>query len=191
MHYDSEHGVKDNTGLFPKMTVLVLLVLVAATGLYLTLDWFAPEIFSKTAVEKQQIEDTARTTPPDENYRILRVPVAGIEREIVDKNTEDKIQLTQVANRIVLSGKARTLGVTPLETLRLSPLAGLGTVQVGSQIFVDLDGVRWAYKATALDQNVKPDASPQSDLTIYALSDDGKTAAVRVLAEKVGEVKIP
>jgi hypothetical protein len=189
MYYDYEKGVKRSVGLFSARAVAVLAVVLLVCGVYMAFDWLAPEIFASSAAEKSRIEDEAQRQPAAADSNKLRIPIIGLEVEIVDKNTDGKIQLTKQGDKLILSGRHRVLAVTPTETLRLSPLALLGDLQAGNQIFVDLSGSRTLYKTTEIQYQVKPQAAAGSDLTIYALNDDGSQAAVAVTAEKVGVVK--
>ncbi|MDR3125864.1 MAG: hypothetical protein LBU20_02235 [Candidatus Nomurabacteria bacterium] len=188
MHYDIDKGVKDTRGLFSRLTVVVLSGLLVLFGLYMTVNWFAPDIFYMVSNNHAAIENIVKNQPVVGD--ILRIPVLEIEREIVPKKAEGKIQLTEKNGRIILSGAWHSLGVTPFDTKFLSPLALSSRATPDMRIYVDLNGARLAYRATEVIKNSQPNPNPSQDLTIYALDNSGTTAAVEIRAEKLGEVKI-
>jgi hypothetical protein len=143
----------------------------------------------KSANEKAQIEDEIKNQSALADFNQLVIPSLGIKADITSKKADDKIQLSKNGNRLILSGYFRTLGVTPSDTLRLSPLALLSKITPDSQIFVDVAGERLVFKVTEINQQVKPNLGITSDLAIYALNQDGSLAEVAVLAQKVGTVQ--
>lgn len=188
MHYDIESGVTDNRGLFSKLTVIILLILLTLFGFYMVVNWFAPDIFFIASDNRSTIENIVKNQPVDDD--MLRVPLLEIEREIVPKKADGKIQISQKDNRIVLSGAAHTLGVTPFDTKKLSPLALLDRASDDMRVYVDLDGTRTTYQVKEVLEDTQPNLNPTDDLVIYALDNTGKTAVTEVRAEKLGEVKI-
>lgn len=190
MYYDEATGVKSNMGLFSKLTVGVLALLVVSAGVYLGIDYFAPEIFSMRADEKKALETKVKTEDVSGEYDFLRIPSIGLERQVMDKNTEGKIQITIQDKSIILSGRYRTLSVTPFDTIALSPLALAGDLQNGQMIYLDYKRERIAYEVESVERNQKPNSSAESDLVIYALNGDGSEAEVAVKAKKLGFVEI-
>ena len=188
MHYDIDSGAKDTRGLFSRLTVISITVVLEALGLYSLVNWFAPDIFFYVSDNRAAIENGGKTQPVAGD--MLRVPSLEIEREIVPKKADGLVQLTSQGDRLILSGAARSLGVTPFDTKNLSPLALLGRALPDTKIYLDFGGVRQAYRASEVFSGTQPSLSPASDLVIYALTPDGKTAVTEVRAEKLGEVKI-
>lgn len=190
MYYDQETGVKSNLGLFSKLTVVVLALLVVSAGVYLGVDYFAPEIFAMRTEDKKALETKIKTEEVNGEYDFLRIPSIGLERHVVEKNTEGKIQITVQGDSIILSGRHRTLSITPVDTIVLSPLALVGNLEPGQMIYLDYKRERIAYEVESVEENQKPSASAASDLVIYALNDDGSLAEVVVKAKKLGLVDI-
>jgi hypothetical protein len=188
MHYDVESGAKDTRGFFSKLTVVVLSVLVVLFGLYMTANWFAPDIFFMVSSNHLAIENIVKNQPVEGD--MLRIPLLEIEREVIPKKADGKLQISEKNGKLVLSGTAHSLGVTPFDTKFLSPLALLGRAKLDMRIYVDLDSTRWAYQVSEVLQNTQPSPNPTDDMVIYALDDTGKTAIVEVRAKKLGEVKI-
>jgi hypothetical protein len=181
--------VRDTRGLFSRLTVVVLSVLLILFGLYMTVNWFAPQISAMISSSSVGIENVVKNQPVQGD--MLRIPLLGIEREVVPKKADGKIQLTERGGKVVLSGSAHSLGVTPFDTKFLSPLALLGKAKADMRIYVDLSGARWAYQVKEVLFDSQPSQNPSDDLVIYALDSAGTTATYEVRAEKLGEVKIP
>lgn len=190
MYYDEETGAESRMGLFSKLTVIVLALLVVSAGVYLSVDYFAPEIFIMRADGKKALESKVKTEKVSGDYDFLRIPSIGLEREIMDKNTEGKIQITAKNETIILSGRYRTLGVTPQETIALSPLALTSSLKEGQMIYLDYRKERIAYEVERIEQDQKPNMASDGDLIIYALNDDGSQAVVAIKAKKLGQVQL-
>ncbi|MDR1196960.1 MAG: hypothetical protein LBL08_01650 [Candidatus Nomurabacteria bacterium] len=188
MHYDHEKGIKHLVGLFSKITVLILSVLLFLFGIYLAVDWFAPEIFSDSIEGKQALEEKVKNEQPDENQPELFIPSLGLEAEIVEKKADDKIQITKNDKQITLSGQERSLGITPAETLQRSVLALLKDIKTGAKIYVDIGNQRVAYEVTDIKNQVSPNNGFTGELAILALSGDALTATTFVSAKEIGVI---
>jgi hypothetical protein len=188
MHYDVDSGFQDTRGLFSRLTVMIISILLGLFGLYMLGNWFAPQIFFTVSDNRAAIENIVKNQPVQSD--MLRIPLLEIEREIVPKKADGKIQLSEKSGKIVLSGVAHSLGVTPFDTKNLSPLALLNRAQPEMRIYLDLNGARLAYQVTEVLRDVQPNPSPTAELVIYALDTTGTTAITEIRAEKLGEVKI-
>ena len=187
MHYDIDSGAKDTRGIFSKLTVITLSILLVLFCVYMSMNWFAPDLFFIISDNRIAIENIVKSQPVQGD--MLRIPSLEIEREIVPKKAEGKIQIVEKNGDMVLSGMSRSLGVTPFDTKNLSPLALLGRVEIGTRIYVDFNGTRTAYQVTEVLENTQPNPEPVEGLVVYALDGSGKIATVGVRAEKLGEVK--
>jgi hypothetical protein len=188
MHYDVESGAKDTRGFFSKFTVVALFVSLILIGFYMLINWFAPNIFFIISDNRTAIENVVKNQPIQGD--MLRIPLLEIEREIVSKKSDGRIQISENNNSIILSGSYHSLGITPFDTKNLSPLALLGRAQKDMRIYIDLDGIRMAYQVKDILENTKPNPNSTEELVIYALDGLGKIATVEVRAVKVGEVKL-
>lgn len=190
MYYDEETGVKNRAGLFSKLSVAVLALLVLSAGVYIGIDYFAPEIFAMRTDEKQSLDNKAKTEEVSGEYNFLRIPSIGLERQVMDKSTEGKIQITIQASTIFLSGRYKSLSVTPFETLAMSPLALSKDLKKGQMIYLDYQKERNAYEVETVEFDQKPNMGTSGDLVIYALSDDGSQAKVVVKAKRLGRIQL-
>jgi hypothetical protein len=188
MHYDVETGAKDTRGVFSRASVISLSILVVLSGLYLAVNWYAVQIFFVISSNQAAIENIVKSQPVQQD--MLRIPSLEIEREIVTKKADGKIQLSDSGDKVVLSGTAHSLGVTPFDTKLRSPLALLDQATLDTRIYVDLEGTRTAYQVTEILQQTQPNLKPAEQLVIYALDSTGKTALVEIRADRLGEVKI-
>jgi hypothetical protein len=189
MHYDHEKGAKHLVGLFSKISVIVLSALLFVFGVYLMVDWFAPEIFLVSADKKQEIEEKVKNQKPSSDRAALSIPSVGIEAEIIEKKADDKVQITKSGQQVILLGRERSLGVTPSETLRLSVLALLKDIKTGAKIYADIGDSRLVFEVTDVKNNVNPSNGFVGDLAVLALSSDALTATTFVSAKQIGVIK--
>jgi len=187
MHYDIENGTTETKGFFSKITVILLSLFLVFFGIYMLINWFAPEIFFYVSDHRQTIENITKTQPVEKDT--LRIPALNIEHEIVPKNANGKVQISNQNSYLVLSGTAHKLGITPFETKNLSTLALLYRAETDMNIYLDLDNERTVYKVTEVLKNTHPILNSTNDLVIYALDDSGETAVTEIRAQKLGEVK--
>ena len=189
MYYDAEGGFKSRLGLFSKLTVTVLALSVVGAGIYAGISYLAPEISAVGRADKSALEYKVETEEVSGEFDFLRIPSIGLERQVVDKNAEGKIQITRQGDSIILSGRARTLGITPMETVILSPLALLGSMCEGQKIYLNLERQRTVYEVELVEFDQKPIGAGGNDLTIYALNGDNSRAVTVVRAKKLMVVK--
>jgi len=184
MHYDAEEGIKVNKGLFTKRSIIGLLIILIAAGIYASLCFFAPDIIKPSVGQKADIDFTAvNENPGSDNY--LRIPTIGVEVRVSEKNTGGTIYIdnNNSDNGITLIANHKMVGITPWETLRLSPLFNIGNVKVDDVLYLDMNGERKAYKVTGVNQDTSG-----ADLTIKTV--DGSETRNQIFAKDIGKVVI-
>jgi len=188
MHYDVDKGVKIDGGLFTLRSIIVMLTLLILACIYTIFCFLAPEIFPPTAEQKEHIYVTANTEEPTETD-YLRIPGVGIEVEVSNKNSAGIVYQMSGGNddRITLISEFKKIGITPWETLRLSPLFRLKEVQIDDMIYLDIGGKRFVYKVNGVNQQLPADLEIQAIETIQKLDNN---VIIRVSAKKIGELKI-
>ena len=185
MHYDSEKGSKVLDGLFSKRTIIAMIVCLVLLGVYFALTYFAPDIFKKTSAEKYAIDDRALNERPASASSLLLIPSAGIEVQVSEKKSPGNVLLWHNSqDKVKLMAEHKIIGVTPWETLSLSPLYNLNMVSEGDFVYFDTDGVRGAYKVTKTNSE---SASLPESIVIQSTGDSDKFVA-SIIAEKVGNL---
>ncbi|GHU08466.1 hypothetical protein FACS189431_4770 [Alphaproteobacteria bacterium] len=181
MHYDVMTGVQERHGLFSARAVLILLIVLVVAGAYLAVTFFATDIMIKSNEDKRQVEEAAMTTSPENDRDTLYIPTLAIQLPINDKLVESGIWTAKGKGGVTLAGKYKVFGITPFETVRLSPFYSLGRLAVDDKIYVDIDSVRTVYQVT----------NGAGDLTLMAVdSENSNDAKVTVNAKKIGTVEI-
>jgi len=188
VHYDIETGFSDKSGLFSRLTVKVLALLVLIGGMYMAVNYFAPEIADLANNTKLAMAERLENSEVGEDR--LYIPVISLERKIVPKHSEGAIQASEGGGKLVLSGKQRMLGLLPTQTVELSPFALLGRLSLGDSIVVDYQGERTVYEVSKIQRTEGLTVSPSgADLTIYALGRDGGKVLARIEAiKKIREI---
>jgi hypothetical protein len=89
---------------------------------------------------------------------------------------------------LLLSSRRLSVGLTPAETIKKSPLYNLHKIKVGDTIYVDNTGRRAVYQVEKVEQQAAV-GNLKADLVIYSYDDDeAKLAAIAVLANRQGFV---
>lgn len=151
-------------------------------GIYMVINYFAPDIFVRNPGEKYAIEQAATKGTPEKNLNIMRIPSVGINVMISEKVTEGGAVYKWTGKTLNLSAKQRVLGATPWETLRLSSVYQSWRIKNQDKIYIDIDGNRTVYVVKEVKFNVPLSKPQQADLTIYVTTDDDPERAV-VLVE--------
>jgi CDP-diacylglycerol pyrophosphatase len=181
MHYDVTTGVQASRGLFSVRAVLILLIVLVSAGAYLAVTWFAPDIMIKSTNDKRQVEEAAMTTNPEKGRNALYIPALAIQLPISDKLVESGIWTVKSGGKLTLAGKYKVFGITPFETVRLSPFYCIGQLVTDDKIYVDMDGVRTVYQV----------ADGAEDLVLQAVdSENSNDAKTTVRAKNIGTVEI-
>jgi hypothetical protein len=94
----------------------------------------------------------------------------------------------------VLAAHRFNLGLTPYQTRDNSPFYHIGTLQLGDDVYVDYDGVRYAYKVDKVYKIDSPEMAfesrtKDSRLTMYSLGSSGPEVGGDVIeAQPVGTI---
>ena len=184
MHYDIDKGVKDNTGLFASRSIIVMTVILAIIGVYMGFCYSAPEIFSPTEARKQQVEESVNSEILNDN--MLRIPAVGIEAPVSQKNVSGYVHYNRQSENsgtITLLIEHKTVGITPWETLRLSPLYWLGNVNLDDKIYLDFEGKRTEYKV--IDFNLQTEADLIINTVDKSLSANNNNTRTKIVAKEI------
>jgi len=181
IRYDVDKGVKTDDGMFSHRSIIALFAMLVAIGIWVGLCYMAPSIITPSAEDKRRIDQAATSEQPTaDNW--LRIPSAGIEAIVSQKNTLGTVYYTNKENfaEVTLMANHRTIGITPWETLAMSPLYRLDMVNEGDLIYLDFEGKRTIYKAVAVDSQI------EIDLVIIAIINSNNK--IQISAKKIGEV---
>jgi LPXTG-site transpeptidase (sortase) family protein len=171
-------------------------------GIYMLANSLSPALFeaitpadatAKRLVSQQPESAVNRAYIPKINVTTPIVPVEGDERLALEKgaiqraatsgNPRDGGNFVVVANRF-------SLGLTPLQTKALSPFYYLNKLSAGDDIYIDYDGVRYAYEVaerkvvSASSEEIEA-RTADARLTLYASSAQGHEV---VIAKPIGKV---
>lgn len=134
----------------------------------------------------QAIENDVRLTQPVAAADRLRIPSAGIDVGVSEKLVESNVWRSQSAGRAVLASQRQSVGLTPDQTVRQSPLFHLGRIEVGDSVYIDEDGVRNVYSVTRVSRGEQI-TSLSGDAVIYCYDDgEAATATVAIEARRIG-----
>jgi sortase (surface protein transpeptidase) len=187
MYYDVKSGLKDTSRWFSPRFIVILAGILVLVAAYVVFNYFAPQILAKSADAMQAIETAATTTEPRGDY--LRIPVAGVEVFVSDKVTSTGVlRKPSSASQIVLMAKRLSVGLTPAETIKQSPLYSLAKVKVGDTIYLDKAGQRIVFKVEAVSEQKSADTA-RGDLVVYSYESHNDTAAVLVTAKRLGVIE--
>ena len=191
MHYDLKSGAKNHGDIFSPLVVIIMAGSLLLFIAYATINYYSPDIFTKASPERiQRIESEANYSKPSIDNDILRIPSAGIDVGISDKLTDSNVWRKKMGSRILLASQKRSIGVTPTETMRNSPLFTLGKTNQGDKLYIDQDGTRTTYEVTSVHSNIPVSQLVSSDATIYSYEpSDASIAVVAIEARRVTIMK--
>lgn len=205
MRYHYRDGVKQKT-----RGVSALWVIFPVFGLfvggYILVNTFAPAV----NVLGPEPDTTAKKLQADQpllSENRLYVPKVNIDVSINDVNGDEKLALERGAihrapssgnpkdgGNYVVAGHRFQLGWNPSLTRKKSPFYHIDQLKAGDQIYVDYDGVRYAYEITE-KRKVPQDAteieqrSDEPRLTMYSCDLRGPAAGREVvIAKPVGTI---
>lgn len=180
--------MQNNRGLFSPLSIILMGGMLLSVGAYTVINYFAPDLLAKSYDTMVQIENEAQTVEPSETGSWLRVPAAGIDAPVSIKLSDSSIWQKSTSTDIVLVAKRRSVGLTPAQTLKMSPLYGLNRTKTGDTIYFDEDGVRTAYEIQSIVTD-KPVTELSGDMVIYSYDQsDANVAAVAVQARMLGTI---
>ena len=200
MRYEYRRGIQK-----PKRWWVTLPVVAVIVGAYATLSALAPSMPIYASAPDETARKLTETKPalnenrlyiPKINLNIATtsesgnasVPAGGaVQRSIESGNPKD-------GGNYVLAAHRFQLGYTPQQTRSNSPFYHLGQLNPGDEVYVDYDGVRYAFKITdrKFVDPTAPEAEAKTDkdrLTLFSteLSGPGATREI-VVAEPVGTI---
>lgn len=183
MYYNFSLGAKHNKGIFSTGVILCLAGAIIAVGSYVVMNRTSPLIFAKTNSTKQNIESIVKTKQPSDNDRIF-IPSIGVDAPIRDRYSGNGV----LRKGALLSAKKFSIGLTPSETMRQSPLYHLADMRSGDRVFIDMNGERLVYEAVNIsNSNVAKITTLQNGIVIYSYEDSG--AATLVTLKLVGTMQ--
>lgn len=152
---------------------------------------------AKKLVRVQPAVGENRLYIPKINVDIAVVTAEGDENAALEKGALNRVPENgnpKDGGNYVLAAHRFTIGMTPAETKRRSPLYHINQLAVGDQIYVDYSGTRYAYEitkrervaATAVEIEKRTE---DSTLTLYSCDLNGpRTAREAVFAKPIGVV---
>lgn len=202
MRYSLNQGAERKKSRWP----VVLSVLLLVGGVYMLLNTLSPVLPDPTADPQATVKKLQTKEPVITENRIY-MPQINVDVPIVDINGNEELALTKGAiHRAPQSGNPKdggnyviaahrfSMGITPAQTRQLSPFYHMDQMKVDDQIYVDYDGVRYAYKitekkrvsASSIEIEYRTD---KPRLTIYTCTLSGSNDGREVLfAEPIGTV---
>lgn len=156
MRYTLREGVKRKSSPLPVVVSLVLFM----TGMYLLYNTFSPNL-PNFSINSQSVAQKLTTTQPVVQENRIYMPQINVDVPIVDvkvHETEERALDKGAIHRVPANGNPKdggnyvvaahrfTLGITPSQTRAKSPFYHIDQVKVGDQLYIDFDGVRYAYK---------------------------------------------
>jgi len=204
MRYHYENGVKQKGK--RKILWTVLPVLALLSGGYILVNTLSPAIDVMSAPPEATAQKLQSEKPLLDERR-LYVPKVNIDVAIVDIDGNEKAALEKGAihrapnngnpldgGNYVVAGHRFQLGLLPSQTRKKSPFYHIDQLQKGDDIYVDYDGVRYAYEVTER-KLVPPNAleiekrTDEPQLTMYSCELAGPEAGREVvIAKPVGTI---
>lgn len=203
MRYTLQDGVTQKKRR-PWLVVFALLSICG--GLYLLYNTLAP-VLPDYGSDVQATAKKLKTVAPQVGENRIYMPQINVDIALVEINGDETAALDKGAiHRAPTSGNPKdggnfvvaahrfTLGLTPSQTRAKSPFYHIDKMNVGDQIYVDYEGVRYAYRidqkktvaATAVEIE---DRTEKPRLTLYSCELSGSRDGREVLfASPVGTV---
>ena len=200
MRYEYRRGIQK-----PKRWWVTLPIGAVIVGVYVAINALAPSM----PIYASAPDETARkltATKPALNENRLYIPKINLDIATVSDGNTTTVPAGSAIQRALESGNPKDggnyvlaahrfqLGYTPQQTRSKSPYYHLGQLASGDEVYVDYDGVRYAFKVTERKfvDPTAPDVEAKTDqdrLTLYSaeLSGPGATREV-VVAEPVGTI---
>lgn len=207
MHYSHKDGARKIRGkgrsrlLFSGLGILLLLgggyVLFNVLSPMLPIPGEDIEATAKKLVREQPKPTDNRLYIPKINVDIAIVLANGDEMKALENGALHRVPQNgnpKDGGNFVLAAHRFTIGLTPSETRKKSPLYHIDALENGDMIYVDYEGVRYAYKIVK-HQRVPASAveierrTENNQMTLYSCDLNGPKYAREVLfAEPVGTV---
>lgn len=195
MRYEYRRGIQK-----PKRWWVTLPIVGVIVGVYTLINSLAPAMPIYAAAPDETVKKLTASKPalnenrlyiPKINLDIAAVPVEGddealalgkgvIQRSPESGNPKD-------GGNFVLAAYRFHLGLTPQQTRQLSPFYHIDKLSVGDEVYVDYEGVRYAFKVVALQSAGSKAGKDQ--LTLYPYeSVNAETDSGVIVAEPTGTI---
>ncbi len=202
MRYNYREGAKKQTRkrwlVFPVIGIIAGLYLLVNSLTPATADIFIkPDTTAKKLVSTQPIINENRLYVPKINVDVAVVPINGNEALALKKGAVHRSPTSgnpKDGGNFVLAAHRFNLGITPTQTKARSPFYHIDKLNVNDDIYIDFEGVRYAYKVIE-KKKVTPDAveiehrTEKNRLTMYSCELAGPKAGREVvIASPVGTI---
>lgn len=202
MRYNYRKGAKKQTG----GKWLVLPAIGVISGMYLLFNAISPVIptslsedstVARKLIAQQPKIDHNRLYVPKINVDVAIVPIEGNEATALEKGAINRAPTSgnpKDGGNYVLAAHRFNLGLTPSQTRAKSPFYHIDKLKVNDELYVDYDGVRYAYEVVGkkLVESNAIEIENRTDtkrLTVYSCELAGPTAGREVIiAEPKGVI---
>lgn len=188
-----------------KPIVLVVSLLLLVGGLYLGANFLGAAVPASVMGETEMVTQKLTERQPELKQDRLYVPKIGVDVEVVKGVNEQALEGGAwhrepqngdpiSGGNFVLAAHRFNLGYTPYNTRAKSPFYHIDQLQLGDDIYVDYQGVRYAYKVASkykVDSNQTSieSRSKESKLTMYSCDLGGPEKGREVIeAQPVGTI---
>ena len=203
MNYNYRTGATLQRKQKPVIMVFALILLIG--GLYLGANFLGAAVPASVMGEAESVTEKLTERQPELKQNRLYVPKIGVDVEVVagvdEKALEGGAWHREPQNgdpisggNFVLAAHRFNLGMTPYQTRAKSPFYHINQLQPGDDIYVDYEGVRYAYKVASTykvdkDRTSIESRSKQSKLTMYSCDLGGPEKGRDVIeAQPVGTI---
>lgn len=186
-------------------TLLVGAMLLFLGGLYLGVNSLGAALPASVMGESELVAQTLTKRQPDLKSNKLYVPKLGVDVAVVEGVDENSLEGGAwhrepqngdpvTGGNFVLAAHRFNLGLTPTQTRAKSPFYHIDKLQMGDDIYVDYEGVRYAYKVSRLykvdEKQVSIESrTDDSQLTMYSCDLGGPEQGREVVeAKPVGTI---
>lgn len=190
----------------PTWILWLVLTIVCIAGVYVAANYLAPQLVSMPLSDKSTPDATMNTmqaTKPKAGEQHLYIPQLNVDLPIATGG--DKVEalrgsawqesevgdIEEGTAIIKLHAIRFMLGATPWDSRDQSPFFNLDKLQAGNELYIDLDGNRYAFRVKQLHQEI-PDIEPsdeKSTLLLIPVDQSGQfSPGVVVEAESAGVV---
>ena len=180
--YNYRTGAKSQKKRKPVLFIGAMFLFVG--GLYLGINSLGAAVPASVMGETELVAEKLTKRQPDIKANKLYVPKLGVDVAVVEGVDETSLEggawhrepqngdpLT--GGNFVLAAHRFNLGLTPTQTRAKSPFYHIDKLQMGDDIYVDYEGVRYAYKVSKLYKVDQSQVSIESrtegsQLTMYS-----------------------
>lgn len=197
MKYNYREGVEKPKS--KKWVILPLLVLLG--GVYALVNYLAPAVYyvteptdttAKKLVAERPKRGENRLYIPKINADIMIALVEGDEAFAFEKGAVQRSSNSgdpKEGGNYVLTANRFSLGLTPMETKAKSPFYHLDKLSAGDDIYIDYQGIRYAYKVeerkAVEDVTQVEERTDEPQLTLYTTEAANRQV---VIAKQIGKV---